>query len=148
MGMGPPNFHCSISAWFVFTHTISSALRNPHLCNNARPTSKESLLGSHRNRKLGVAASDSIGRDANCVISGKWFRPPCSEITMTSNRNPCAGGCIGACKPRVSRESRLSVLQSILTDMGGCDRWYTSDFFRSVNLHISIHREVEATFAV
>ena len=69
IGMGPPDFHKSISAWLVFTHTMSSARRNPHLCKSARPTSKESLLGSHRNRKLGVAASDSIGRDASCVIS-------------------------------------------------------------------------------
>jgi hypothetical protein len=67
---------------------------------------------------------------------------------MTSNRNPCAGGCIGACKPRVSRESRLSDLQSILTDIGGCERWKTRLFFRSVNLHVNIYQKVEVTFAV
>lgn len=121
MGMGPPDFHCSISAWLVLTHTMSSARRNPHFCKSARPTSKESLLGSHRNRKLGVAASDSIGRDANCVISVKWSRPPCSEMTITSKRNPWAGGWIGDGKPQVNRDKRLSHLQSILRVVGGCD---------------------------
>jgi hypothetical protein len=71
IGICPLDFHSSISAWFVLTHTMSSARRNPHLCKSARPTSNESLLGSQRNKKLGVAASDSIGRDARCVISAK-----------------------------------------------------------------------------
>ena len=134
IGMGPPDFHCSISAWLVLTHTMSSARRNPHLCKSARPTSKESLLGSHKNRKLGVAASDSIGRDANCVISAKWSRPPCSETTITSKRKPWAGGWIGDGKPQVSRDKRLSHLQSILRVVGGCDLWNTSAFFSSANL--------------
>jgi hypothetical protein len=67
---------------------------------------------------------------------------------MTSNRNPCAGGWIGACRPLVSLESKLSDLQSILTDMGGCERWYTSVFFRSVNLHVSLSQDSEVTFAI
>src|SRR2546423_3255621 len=123
IGIGPPCFHCCNSRWLVLTHTISSALLKPHFWSNALPTSSESLLGNHRNRKLGVAASDSIGSEASCVMSEKRSRPPCSEMTITSKRMPCAGGAIGLGSPHVSRDTRLSECQFTFRDVGGWERW-------------------------
>jgi hypothetical protein len=113
---------------------MSSARRKPHRCRRALPISNKSLLGSQRKRKLGVAARDSMGRDAKWVISEKCSLPPSSEITMTSNRKPCAGGWMGDGRPRVSRVKRFSLPQSILSPTGGWERWKTSCFFKSVNL--------------
>jgi hypothetical protein len=136
-GIAPPFFHPSISAWFVLTQTISSARLKPHLCKRALPISNKSLLGSQRKRKLGVAARDSIGREAKWVISEKCSLPPSSEMTITSKRKPCAGGWMGDGRPRVSLLKRFSLRQSILSPTGGWDRWKTSCFFKSVNLYVS-----------
>ena len=47
----------------VRIHTISSHRLKPHLLNNSLPVSKFSLP-THKNRKEGVSAIISIGRDA------------------------------------------------------------------------------------